>query len=70
MKKPKLTKKELAAIEARKEKAKAEFMTKHKDGPGPITNIDVAKLLGMPEEMIEELFGKEGSAEDDETLKD
>ena len=26
---------------------------------GPITNIDVAKLLGMPEVMIKELFGEE-----------
>lgn len=26
---------------------------------GPITNTYVARILGMPESMIEELFGKE-----------
>lgn len=70
MKKPKLTRKELADIEVRKEKAKAEYMAKHKDGPGPVTSIDVAKLLGMPDEMIEELFGKEEPEGDDATNKD
>lgn len=62
MKKIRLTKKELAETEARQEKAKAEFIKKHKGNPGPVTNFDVARILGMPEDMIEELFGKEDRA--------
>lgn len=35
---------------------------------GPITNTDVARILGMPESMIEKLFGKEaGNSEDSMT---
>jgi len=37
---------------------------------GPITNADVARILGMPESIIEELFGKEaGNSEDSMTGK-
>ena len=70
MKKHELTNEELAETEARKEKAKVEYMKKHKDGPVPITNIDVAKILGMPDEMIKELFGKKRQEDDDQTVKD
>lgn len=37
---------------------------------GPITNVYVARILGMPESMIEELFGKEaGNSENSMTGK-
>lgn len=68
MKKPKLTKKELADIEAKKKKAADIYRENQKREPGPITAVDVARVLGMPEEMIEDLFGEEKrNSEDNKT---
>ncbi len=61
MKKKELTAEELAAIEARSMKARSEFVARQQENPGPITNRDVAMILGMDEETIDDLFGEEGN---------
>ena len=66
MKKMELTAEEFAAIEARSMKARSEFVSRHKENPGPITNRDVARILGMDEKMIDDLFGEEGNESDDD----
>lgn len=65
MNKKELTAEELAAIEARSMKARSEFVARHKENPGPITNHDVARIFGMDEEMIDDLFGEEGNESGD-----
>ena len=58
MKKIEFTKEEIAAIEARSARAKAEFSARQKSNPQPITSQDVARIMGMDEDMISELFGE------------
>ena len=70
MNKKELTKEELAEIEARSMKARSEFVAKHKENPQPITNQDVARILGMDEEMIADLFGEEGKETYDGNIED
>ena len=65
MKKKELTAEELAAIEARSMKARSEIVARQQKNQGPITNRDVARILGMDEEMIDDLFGEEGNVSDD-----
>ncbi len=59
MQKKEFTKEELAAIEARSKKAMADFAARQKENPQLITNKDVARIMGMDEDMIEDLFGEE-----------
>lgn len=33
--------------------------------PGPITKVDVARVVGMPEDMIIDLFGEEAANSED-----
>ena len=65
MKKMELTAEEFAAIEARSMKARSEIVARQQKNQGPITNRDVARILGMDEEMIDDLFGEEGNESDD-----
>ena len=56
--------------ESNSEKALKNLRKNQGSVPGPITNVDVARLLGMPEDMINELFGDEaGNSEDNMTGK-
>ena len=56
--------------ESNSEKALKNLRKNRGSVPGPITNVDVARLLGMPEDMINELFGDEaGNSEDNMTGK-
>ena len=59
MLKKEFTKEELAEIEARSKKAMADFAARQKENPQLITNQDVARIMGMDEDMIEDLFGEE-----------
>jgi hypothetical protein len=55
----KLTKKEVAAADAKKEQVAKIFKETQKNGPGHITSVDIARLLGMPEKEIADLFGED-----------
>ena len=62
MQKKEFTKEELAEIEARSKKAMADFAARQKENPQLITSKDVARIMGMDEDMIEDLFGKENES--------
>ncbi len=59
MQKKEFTKEELAEIESRSKKAMADFAARQKENPQLITSKDVARIMGMDEDMIEDLFGEE-----------
>jgi len=60
--KKKPVKEEPSVIEARKEKAAETYKENQKQkGPGPVTSVDVARLMEMPEDMVRKLFGDEST---------